>query len=124
MGNHHPHVIGGIERVHGAVVVWSLGNLVFDQRIWQTLPTYLLNVAETSNGVERVTADHVLLDGFVPHGVVGKPDRTVTWCTLAASTDPATATRSGVALGAGTRPTRTATERFREPGAVYEREPG
>lgn len=122
--DHHPHVTGGIDRVHGAVVAWSLGNLVFDQRIWQTFPTYLLTVAVTADGVERVTAEPVLLDGFVPHGVVGEPNRTVTWRTLGASTDAATATRSGVALGAGARPARTATERFREQGAIYGRETG
>lgn len=119
--NHHPHVTGGIERVSDAIVAWSLGNLVFDQRIWPTFQSYLLNVVATAEGVARVTADPVLLDGFIPYGVVGRPNRTITWQTLAESTTEATATQSGVAVGEGTQSTDVMTEQFTEAGAIYQR---
>ncbi|MFC7075394.1 CapA family protein [Haloarcula halophila] len=122
--NHHPHVTGGIERVEGALVAWSLGNLVFDQRIWPTFPTYLLTVTVSAEGAERATVDPVLIDGFVPHGIVGKPNRTVTWNTLATSSEEATATRSGVTFGAGSRPERAVSKQFPERGAIYAREVG
>lgn len=119
--DHHPHVTGGIERVSDTAVAWSLGNLVFDQRLWPTFQSYLLNVVATAEGVTRVTADPVLLDGFIPYGVVGRPNRTITWQTLANSTSAAAATRSGVAVGAGTRSTEVVTEQFTETGAIYQR---
>jgi poly-gamma-glutamate capsule biosynthesis protein CapA/YwtB (metallophosphatase superfamily) len=122
--NHHPHVVGGVERVSGALVAWSLGNFVFDQQLWSTFPSYLLTVTLTADGVARATVDPLLLDGFVPYGAVGKPNRTVTWRTLGASTATATATRSGVALGAGTRPTQSTTGQFSEAGVTYERDVG
>lgn len=122
--NHHPHVVGGIERLQDAVVAWSLGNLIFDQKIWPTFQSYLLSVTATTEGVARVTADPILLDGFVPYGVVGEPNRTITWKTLVTSTDSATSTRSGVAVGAGTQPMQIETERFTEPSGVFTRKSG
>jgi poly-gamma-glutamate capsule biosynthesis protein CapA/YwtB (metallophosphatase superfamily) len=122
--NHHPHVTGGIEQLSGTVVAWSLGNLIFDQKIWPTFQSYLLSATVTADDVVRVTADPILLDGFVPYGVVGKPNRTVTWRTLETSADMATPTRSGVALGAGTQATTVTEESFSESGAIYSRQFG
>lgn len=122
--NHHPHVTGGIERLDGAVVAWSLGNLVFDQKIWPTFQSYLLSATVTADDVVRVTADPILLNGFVPYGVVGKPNRAVTWRTLENSADGAALTQSGVAFGAGTQSTTVTEEHFSESGAIYNRQYG
>lgn len=76
--NHHPHVVGGIEQIESAVVVWSLGNLVFDQKIFATFPSYLLRAYLSTAGVVEVGVVPVLIDGFVPKGVVGKPAQWIT----------------------------------------------
>lgn len=104
---HHPHVLGGIERRGGAVVAWSLGNLVFDQTLWPTFPTALLTAAVTADGVVRATFDPLLVDGFVPHGVVGKPRRVVAGRAAGLSGPDARHTGTGLALGAGTDPPET-----------------
>lgn len=122
--NHHPHVVGGIERIEGALVAWSLGNFIFDQKIWQTFPSYLLTVTLTADGVARANIDPLLLDGFVPQGVVGKPNRKITWQTLGSSSEMTTVTRSGLALGAGTGSTQEKTEQFSGQNMMYGREVG
>nr|WP_311241372.1 CapA family protein [Haloarcula argentinensis] len=122
--NHHPHVVGGIERIEGALVAWSLGNFIFDQKIWSTFPSYMLTVTLTADGVTRANIDPILLDGFVPKGVIGKPNRKITWQTLGASSEMTTVTRSGLALGAGTESTRTETKQFTEQNTMYGREVG
>lgn len=70
---HHPHVTGGLERRDGALVAWSLGNFVFDQTRWETFPSYVLTAHVGHDGVERAYVDPVVLDGYVPTGVVGEP---------------------------------------------------
>lgn len=71
--NHHPHVTGGVEIQNSTLIAWSLGNLVFDQELWQTFPSYLLTVHVTADGVRRVYFDPILLEGYVPKGVVVEP---------------------------------------------------
>lgn len=117
--NHHPHVVGGLERIAGALVAWSLGNFVFDQRLWVTFPTYLMTATVTPERVSRVTLDPLLLDGFTPYGIVGKPNRAVTRTVQAHSETAVTATRSGAALGDATRNPTTTTVEFEEPGRIY-----
>ena len=75
--NHHPHVLGGLEFVDGALVVWSLGNFVFDQVFWETLRSYVLTVSVTDDGVRLVRIDPLLLEGYVPKGVTGQPNRSI-----------------------------------------------
>ena len=70
--NHHPHVTGGLEFRDGTLIAWTLGNLVFDQGLWETFPSYLLTVHATEDGVRRAYVDPLLLDGYVPKGVVGE----------------------------------------------------
>lgn len=70
---HHPHVTGGLERRDGALVAWSLGNLAFDQEFWSTFPSYLLTVHVSADGVRRAYVDPLIVEGYVPKGVVGKP---------------------------------------------------
>jgi poly-gamma-glutamate capsule biosynthesis protein CapA/YwtB (metallophosphatase superfamily) len=73
--NHHPHVTGGLEFRGGTLVAWTLGNLVFDQGLWETFPSYLLTVHATEDGVRRAYVDPLLLDGYVPKGVVGETSK-------------------------------------------------
>ncbi|MFC7026589.1 CapA family protein [Halomicroarcula sp. GCM10025324] len=105
--NHHPHVTGGLETLDGAVVAWSLGNLVFDQTLWQTLPSALLTAYVTADGVERVVVDPLLLEGFVPRGVVGKPNRALSWRTAGRSDGTVSVTPTGLAGGTGVEPATT-----------------
>lgn len=71
--NHHPHVTGGLELQDGTLVAWTLGNLVFDQEFWSTFPSYILTVHVTDDGITRAYVDPLLIEGYVPRGVVGKP---------------------------------------------------
>lgn len=72
---HHPHVTGGLEMRDGALVAWSLGNLVFDQELWETYRSHLLTVHVTGDGVRRAHVHPVLLDRYVPKGVTGTARR-------------------------------------------------
>jgi hypothetical protein len=106
VANHHPHVVGGIETLGSTLVAWSLGNFVFDQKIWPTFPTYLLTVEVTADGVDRVHVHPLLIDRFVPHGVVGKPNDHVAHRTAGQSTAAVRRTRSGLVVVPGDVPPR------------------
>lgn len=71
VANHHPHVTGGVEIRDGALVAWSLGNLVFDQELWETYRSALLTVHVSADGVRRASVEPVLRDRYVPKGVAG-----------------------------------------------------
>lgn len=70
--NHHPHVTGGVEFRGSTLIAWTLGNLVFDQQLWSTLRSYALTVDVGRDGVERASVEPIVLDGYVPKGVVGE----------------------------------------------------
>ena len=84
--NHHPHVTGGLEHRDGSLVAWSLGNLVFDQVLWETLRSYVLVVHADADGIRRVMAEPLLLDGYVPKGVAGDVRQKLSGDTAALST--------------------------------------
>ena len=48
---HHPHVLKGVEKYHGGLIVYSLGNFIFDK--WQKNPreTILVSCDITNEGV-------------------------------------------------------------------------
>jgi len=96
--NHHPHVTGGLEHRKGTLIAWSLGNLVFDQVLWETLRSYVLVAHADDDGVQRVMAEPLLLDGYVPKGVAGGVRRKLSGDTAALSTG---ALAGGVAGGSG-----------------------
>lgn len=96
--NHHPHVTGGFERRNGAVIAWSLGNLVFDQVLWETLRSYVLVVHADADGVRRVMAEPIVLDGYVPKGAAGAVRRKLSGDAAALSTG---SFRGGTAGGSG-----------------------
>jgi poly-gamma-glutamate capsule biosynthesis protein CapA/YwtB (metallophosphatase superfamily) len=121
--NHHPHVTGGIERHGDTVIAWSLGNFAFDQTLWETMPSYFLTAYATSDGVVRTVVDPLLLEGFVPRGVVSKPNRAVTWQTAGHSGPTVQTTDTGLASGRGTASPTTTVLSLRE-GSVYARQAG
>lgn len=83
--NHHPHVAGGLEVRDGALVAWSLGNLVFDQELWETYRSYLLTVHATEGEVRRAYLHPVLLDRYVPKGATGSVRKKLLWETTGLS---------------------------------------
>lgn len=123
--NHHPHVTGGLEFRDGTLVAWTLGNLVFDQTLWETFPSYTLTVHATADGVKRAYVDPLLVDGYVPKGVVGEPMRSQLRRTAGISSDEFSLTRNGLAY-AEDGDVRRKTERrsLSGDGRVFVRESG
>lgn len=99
--NHHPHVTGGVEHRNGALVAWTLGNLVFDQELWETLRSYVLVAHVTSDGVVRAYTQPVVLSGYVPAPTTGSVARRLSWETAGLSTDAATLVSQGHRLEVG-----------------------
>lgn len=123
--NHHPHVTGGFEFRGGTLVAWTLGNLVFDQVLWGTFPSYMLTVHATEDGVRRAYADALLLDGYVPKGVVGEPRDEQLRRTADLSSEAFSLGRNSVEYVDGERPQRTKEVRtFRGDGDVFARDTG
>jgi len=123
--NHHPHVTGGLERRGETLVAWTLGNFVFDQVLWETFPSYMLTVHVTDDGVKRAYIDPVLLDGYVPKGVVGEPRRSQLRRTASLSSDDFTLTQDGLGYIEG-RDVPTSKERrsLSGDGMIFARESG
>lgn len=69
--NHHPHVIGGLRWDGRTLVADSLGNLVFDQTLWPTFASLLLEVQLRHGQVHRVIGYPLLLQRYRPHLAVG-----------------------------------------------------
>jgi poly-gamma-glutamate synthesis protein (capsule biosynthesis protein) len=69
--NHSPHVVGGFDWDGSSLVAWSLGNFVFDQTIWSTFETYLLAVHIRHGEVIHAYAEPLMIEDFVPKGLVG-----------------------------------------------------
>jgi poly-gamma-glutamate capsule biosynthesis protein CapA/YwtB (metallophosphatase superfamily) len=67
----HPHVVGGVTGRDGTVFAESAGNIVFDQELWTTLPTYLARVDVRGGRVVAAGVDPVLVDGYRPRPAAG-----------------------------------------------------
>jgi poly-gamma-glutamate capsule biosynthesis protein CapA/YwtB (metallophosphatase superfamily) len=63
----HPHVLQQIERYHGGLIAYSLGNFVFDQYAGIANATVILRVTLTRNGVQGYDYTPVLIDKGLPH---------------------------------------------------------
>ena len=70
--NHHPHVIGGLRWDGRSLVADSLGNLLFDQTLWPTFPSLLLEVQMSQGRISRVIGYPLLLQGYRPHLALGE----------------------------------------------------
>ena len=53
---HHPHVLQGVERYRGGVIVYSLGNFIFDK--WQENPRQTMVVTLTLSGNKEIDVEY------------------------------------------------------------------
>jgi poly-gamma-glutamate capsule biosynthesis protein CapA/YwtB (metallophosphatase superfamily) len=63
----HPHVLQQIERYHGGLIAYSLGNFVFDQYDGIANATILLRVLLTNSGVQSYDYVPALIEHGLPH---------------------------------------------------------
>jgi hypothetical protein len=70
--NAHPHVTGGLDWDGRSLVADSLGNLVFDQTVWPTFQSYVLNVHVRNGTIVRAFLEPTMIDRYVAHGL--RPD--------------------------------------------------
>lgn len=68
----HPHVVGGVTADHGAVLAESMGNLIFDQQLWQTFASYLLRVDLAEGRPVFASVDPLVVDDFRPRPTIGR----------------------------------------------------
>ncbi|WP_122090397.1 CapA family protein [Halalkalicoccus subterraneus] len=85
--NHHPHVTGGIEPYEDGTIAWSVGNFVFDQELWETLDSYVFTAHVTADGVVETSIEPLLLEGYLPKGIIGRPRDHVLQTTAGHSPD-------------------------------------
>jgi hypothetical protein len=84
-------VSGGLETRDDALVAWSMGNLFFDQNLWATYRSFVLQVTVTPDGVRSARAEPILIEGYVPRGVTGPLRNRLTWELAGLSDDSFTA---------------------------------
>jgi poly-gamma-glutamate synthesis protein (capsule biosynthesis protein) len=63
----HPHVLQQIEKYHGGLIAYSLGNFVFDQYDGVANASIILRVVLTRAGVQSYDFVPVLIDNGLPH---------------------------------------------------------
>ncbi len=97
--NHHPHVVGGVEAGADGLTAWTMGNLLFDQTVWPTFPSYLLTVYLRDGKPIRAVADPMLLDGFLPVGLTGDAADRVARLAAARSTGPVVVADGSLEIG-------------------------
>jgi len=105
---HHPHVLQGLEWVDGVPVVYSMGNLIFDQNFLSTFGSGVLRVVVDGGGeVEQVRFIPVWLDDYIPAVVTGHLGRRVLQQMWERSVQKRTAVRtsSGEIVPMATDPT-------------------
>jgi poly-gamma-glutamate synthesis protein (capsule biosynthesis protein) len=67
---HHPHVLQPIEEYNGGVIVYSLGNFVFDQRKKETQKSMIFKAKLLPEGIEEYYTLPVQIIDYRPHLVV------------------------------------------------------
>jgi len=68
----HPHVLQQIERYHGGLIAYSLGNFVFDQYFGPADATIILRVVLNRTGVQSYDYAPVLIDNGLPQLITDK----------------------------------------------------
>jgi poly-gamma-glutamate capsule biosynthesis protein CapA/YwtB (metallophosphatase superfamily) len=63
---HHPHVLQEIEEYNGGVIVYSLGNFVFDQKKKETQKSIIFKARLSRDGVVEYTTLTVKIEDFRP----------------------------------------------------------
>lgn len=75
---HHPHVLQGAEWYRGVPILWSMGNLVFDQDRFITFPSaFLRTVWEADGSLLEARLLPLYMDGYRPVPLVGQAGRSV-----------------------------------------------
>ncbi len=69
--NHHSHVLGGLRWDGRTLVAMGLGNFLFDQTLWSTFPSQLLEVHLRRGVVQRVIVYPLLLHRYRPYAATG-----------------------------------------------------
>lgn len=114
----HPHVVGGVRPMHtagGSLFAESMGNLLFDQDLWETLVSYLLRVDVRAGRPVLARVDPFVLDDYVPTPVAGAPADAV--ARLAAGlVGDATVTDNGEAVLSASSAARRERTNFRVNG--------
>ena len=75
--NHHPHVVGGFQWDGKTLIAATLGNFLFDQTVWRTLPSYLLGVHMRHGQVVRAYTEPLMVEDYRPKGLTGAHGRYV-----------------------------------------------
>jgi poly-gamma-glutamate capsule biosynthesis protein CapA/YwtB (metallophosphatase superfamily) len=94
---HHPHVLQGVEWYKDKLVVYSLGNLVFDQDFLETFPSAILRVITEGPDILEARMIPLVLDRYRPVPVTGLTATQIVRKIDQRSAQPAVATR-GAAL--------------------------
>ncbi len=63
---HHPHVLQEIQEYNGGVIVYSLGNFVFDQKKKETKKSMIFKARLSRDGVVEYTTMPVRIEDFRP----------------------------------------------------------
>jgi poly-gamma-glutamate synthesis protein (capsule biosynthesis protein) len=63
---HHPHVVQKIEEYKGGVIVYSLGNFVFDQHRPETKKSIIFKAKLSKKGVTEFSTLPIQIVGFQP----------------------------------------------------------
>jgi poly-gamma-glutamate capsule biosynthesis protein CapA/YwtB (metallophosphatase superfamily) len=82
----HPHVLQRIERYHGGLIAYSLGDFVFDQYDGVANATIILRVVLDRDGLQSYEYVPVLIENGLPHEI--KPDMVPAIGTLIAPLNP------------------------------------
>ena len=64
--SHHPHVAQGFSRYNGVLVANSLGNLMFDQAILETMPSLMARIDMDGADIVRARGIPVYIEDFRP----------------------------------------------------------
>ena len=100
----HPHVIGGVTEQGGTVLAQSTGNLLFDQDLWSTFPSYLLRVDLQSGRSVHSSVDPVALEDYRPVPTVGPLAQASARIAAGTVSSPARLSGWGAALAPGPAP--------------------
>ncbi len=75
--NHHPHVLQGFEVHAGRLIAHSLGNFVFDLYYPETMPTLVLTLDVTKDGIAGYRFAPAWIDHYVPRPATGALGREI-----------------------------------------------
>lgn len=63
---HHPHVLQGVEYYRGKLIVWSLGNFIFDQNFLSTFNTMMLRTVWEGDQLIQTRLLPMQLEAYIP----------------------------------------------------------